>query len=344
MNNPVPITIISGFLGAGKTTLLNNILNTEHGHKIAVLVNDFGEINVDSELIVGLENEVDNTISFSNGCICCSLRDDMLESILELLERPEPPDYIVIEASGVSDPAAIALSLLMPGMRDLIRVENIITVVDAEQVTNLVKGANAELGIAQISIADILVLNKTDLVRKEKLTEIKGGLSEILPGLRLVECAYGRVPMELVFGIGGYNPDRLLYREPIHVHVHSEGSLDTHDAKHDHGNVFSTWNYTTDKILSYERVRKAVKSLPTSIFRAKGILYLDTFPDLRGILHVVGKRCALSWDKPWNKQTPYSRFVLIGTPEGVDPEMLQSHFERCLGKDTAGKLREAKKD
>ncbi len=344
MDKPVPVTIISGFLGAGKTTLLNHILSADHGLKIAVLVNDFGEINVDAELIVGLENEVDNTISFSNGCICCSLRDDMLETILGLLERALPPDYIVIEASGVSDPAAIALSLLMPGMRDLIRVENIITVIDAEQVTNLVKGANAELGIAQISIADILVLNKTDLVSEEKLTAVKEWLREIMPGLRLVECVYGRAPIELVFGIGGCDTDRLLEREPIDVHVHPDDSRHGRDTRHDHGNVFSTWSFTTDKILSYEQVRKAVKSLPPSIFRAKGILYLDSFPDLRGIIHVVGRRCALSWDKPWNKQTPYSMFVLIGTPEGVDPEMLQSHFEGCFGDDTAGILSRAKVD
>src|SRR5690606_17852760 len=166
---PVPLTIIGGFLGAGKTTLLNYVLHAEHGRKVAVLVNDFGEINIDSELIVGIENEVDNTISLSNGCICCSLRGDMLLSLIELLEQPEPPEYIILEASGVSDPAAIALSFLMPDVRRLIRVENIIMVVDAEQVQGLTRGENAELGIAQISVADVLVLNKADLVGNERL-------------------------------------------------------------------------------------------------------------------------------------------------------------------------------
>ncbi len=339
MNNPVPLTIISGFLGAGKTTLLNYVLHAEHNLKVAVLVNDFGEINIDSELIVGIEDEVDNTISFANGCICCSLREDMLLSIIELLERPEPPEYIIIEASGVSDPAAIALGFLMPDVRELIRVENIITVVDAEQVMSLTRGENAGLGIAQISIADVLVLNKADLVDGKKLSAVRGWLREVMPGARIIEARFGRVPLELVFGLGSYDPDRILGREPINVHVH------TGESGHDHENsgrkkVFGTWSFETDRMLSYELVRKAVKSLPPTIFRAKGILYLDSFPEKRGVLHVVGRRCALSWDRPWKREAPYSKLVLIGTPDGVDPEALKKHFEGCLGVSAEGGGRE----
>lgn len=330
MDNPVPLTIIGGFLGAGKTTLLNYVLHAEHGRKVAVLVNDFGEINIDSELIVGVENEVDNTISFSNGCICCSLRGDMLLSIIELLERPEPPEYIIIEASGVSDPAAIALSFLMPDVRRLVGVENIITVVDAEQVADLTRGENAELGIAQISIADVIVLNKADIVGDKRLHKVREGLRGVMPGARIVEAEFGRVPLELVFGLGSYDPDRLLAREPMDVHVHAGEPHHNHEGR-SHEKVFGTWSFETDRMLSYELVRKAVKTLPPTIFRAKGILHLDTFPDMRGVLNVVGRRCALSWGRPWGAQKPHSRFVLIGTPEGVDPEMLEAHFEECLG-------------
>jgi G3E family GTPase len=330
MNNPVPLTIISGFLGAGKTTLLNYVLHAEHNLKVAVLVNDFGEINIDSELIVGIENEIDNTISFSNGCICCSLREDMLLSIIELLERPEPPEYIIIEASGVSDPAAIALSFLMPDVRELIRVENIITVVDAEQITSLTKGESAELGIAQISIADVLVLNKADLVDGKRLSGVRGWLREVMPSARIIETEFGRVPLELVFGLGSYDPDRILGREPMNVHVHAGEHVHPHGEGYGHEKAFSTWSFETDRMLSYELVRKAVKSLPPTIFRAKGILYLDTFPEKRGVLHVVGRRCALSWDRPWSGHAPYSKLVLIGTPNGVDPEALKKHFEECL--------------
>ncbi|HML94922.1 MAG TPA: GTP-binding protein [Thermodesulfobacteriota bacterium] len=329
-DNPVPLTIIGGFLGAGKTTLLNYVLHAEHGRKVAVLVNDFGEINIDSELIVGIENEVDNTISLSNGCICCSLRGDMLLSIIELLEQPEPPEYIIIEASGVSDPAAIALSFPMPDVRRLIRVENIITVVDAEQVKGLTRGESAELGIAQISVADVLVLNKADLVGNERLSGVRGWLRGIMPGARIVEARFGRVPLELVFGLGGYDPDRLLAREPVDVHVHAGEPGHSHAGDRSHEKVFATWSFETGRMLSYELVRKAVKTLPPTIFRAKGILHLDTFPDMRGVLNVVGRRCALSWGRPWGAQRPHSRFVLIGTPDGVDAEMLEAHFEGCL--------------
>ena len=330
MKKPIPITIISGFLGAGKTTLLNYILSTEHNRKIAVLVNDFGEINIDSELILDIEKEMDNTVSLTNGCICCTLSEDFVESIQELMERPEEIDYIIVEASGVSDPAAIVLSILSSGIRDLIRLENIITLVDAEHVFELAKGRNAELGIAQISVADILILNKVDLIDQNRLLNVRHSLEEILPGARIIESVHGRVPVELVFGLGSFNPDRVLNRGAMEVHVHSHESSHVHSHHHEHDKVFSTWSYKTDKVLSYAKVKRTVKSLPTDIFRAKGILNLDDSPEKRGVLHLVGKRCSLSWGKPWEPEKPYSKFVLIGTPGGVDAKALKEHFDGCL--------------
>lgn len=330
MKKPIPITIISGFLGAGKTTLLNYILSTEHKRKIAVLVNDFGEINIDSELILDIENEVDNTVSLSNGCICCSLSEDFVESIQELMERPEEIDHIIVEASGVSDPAAIVLSIISSGIRDLIRLENIITLVDAENVIELADGRSAELGIAQISVADILILNKVDLIDLDRLLVVRHSLEEVLPGARIVESVQGRVPIELVFGLGGFDPDRFLNRNAMDIHVHSHESSHGHH-HHEHDKVFSTWSYETDKVLSYEKVKRAVKSLPTDIFRAKGILNLDDSPDKRAVLHLVGKRCSLSWGRPWEPDAqPYSKFVLIGNPDGVVPKELKDHFDKCL--------------
>ncbi|MEM7008741.1 MAG: GTP-binding protein [Thermodesulfobacteriota bacterium] len=329
MDKQVPVTIISGFLGAGKTTLLNHILNTENERKIAVLVNDFGEINIDAELIVNIENEVDNTVNLTNGCICCSLSEDLLESILNILERPDL-DHIIIEASGVSDPAAIALNLLLPGIRELIKIENIISIIDAENVLELTKGRYSELGIAQISVADILILNKVDLIDKARADQIIKSLKEILPNSRIVEASHGVVPLELVFGLGVYNPDRILEAEPVNTHVHSENSSDHNHEHSHHGDVFSTWSYTTDKILSYDSLRTALKSLPTNIFRAKGIVYQDKETEKRGIVHMVGRRCTLSWGNPWAEQQPYSKIVMIGTPEEVDQKQIKDHFDKHL--------------
>ncbi|MEM4204541.1 MAG: GTP-binding protein, partial [Candidatus Methanomethylicaceae archaeon] len=153
---PIPVTIITGFLGAGKTSLLNHILQHTQGLRAAVLVNDFGEINIDAQLVVGVES---NTVALSNGCICCTIRDDLLMTVLDLVARPERPEYILIETSGVSDPVSIALTFMLPELRPYVVVDSILTVIDCEQLPSL-EGENAILADLQIRSADMVVLNK----------------------------------------------------------------------------------------------------------------------------------------------------------------------------------------
>ena len=131
---PIPVTILTGFLGAGKTTLLNRILNGNHGLKVAVLVNDFGSINIDAELVVGVES---NVISLANGCICCTIRDDLIATVMETINRPEQPEYILLEASGVAEPTGIAVTFNNPGFRDRIRLDSILCVVEDRKSTRL---------------------------------------------------------------------------------------------------------------------------------------------------------------------------------------------------------------
>ncbi|MCW5848707.1 MAG: GTP-binding protein [Anaerolineae bacterium] len=325
-----PVTILTGFLGAGKTTLLNRILQGDHGLRVAVLVNDFGEINVDSGLIVDIQGE---TMALSNGCICCTIRDDLMGAAVELMQRPQPPEYILIEASGVSEPAAIALTFLMPELRPLLQLDGIITVVDAEQVMDL--GQYMDLIYDQIFAADIVLINKVDLVDAAYLATLREWIRDIVPKARILEATQGNAPLEMLLGVGRFATDPELSRvtpfdkgdfshdEPVddgHAHAH----------KHDHSQQFSTWSYVTDRPLALDRFREAFKAFPTTLFRAKGFVHLAELPDRRGVFQLTGRRASLTVDPSWEGRPPLTQLVFIGSPGGLDAAALQASLDRCI--------------
>lgn len=338
---PVPITIISGFLGVGKTTLLNHILHSDHGLKIAVLVNDFGAINIDAQLVVGVEGE---TVNLSNGCICCTIRGDLLKETVRLLRRDDPPEYIIIETSGVSDPIAVANTFLMPEVKPLVRLDSILVVIDADQLLTLDE-ENYALAVDQIAVADIVVLNKVDLVTADELEDIKEKvIRRIVPEARILEVTYGQVPLELVLGVGRYAPERLHQRAERDVHVHGvDEEHDHHDDDHhdhdgddhhhdhtDHTLVFSTWSWTADKPLSLPGLREMFEELPNTIYRAKGVIHLYDMPDNMVILQMVGKRASLTLAGEWGDETPRTQIVMISSHGGMDAEMLRTQLEACI--------------
>ncbi len=193
--SPTPITLLTGFLGAGKTTLLNHVLRGTHGMRVAVLVNDFGAINIDAQLVVGVE---EGAISLRNGCICCTIREDLLRTVFDVLQRPEPPEHILIECSGVSDPVAVATTFTRPMLRSLVRLDAIIAVVDAEQVRE--QPDYAELIEDQIAAADIVVINKVDLATSNLLQGLREWIRMLVPNARVLETTNGQVPVEVVLG------------------------------------------------------------------------------------------------------------------------------------------------
>lgn len=338
---PVPVTILTGFLGAGKTSVLNHILKRNQGRRIAVMVNDFGAINIDAALIVGVEGE--QSVSLSNGCICCTIRDDLLVETLRLLARPEPPDYIIVETSGVSDPIAVAMTFREMEIGGAIHIDSILTVIDADQFEDALRDYE-DLALNQLRAADIVILNKVDLVQPVYREALKNRwIRKTVPQARIVETTFGAVPLELVIGVGSYDAERLAAQPRPDIHVHEQTSAagetpphEHHDHEqdahehHDHTLVFDTWSWRSDRPLSFERLRHTLKSLPVAIYRVKGVVQLLEAPHERVIVHMAGKRLSMFADeKGWGDNPPQCTLVMIGAQGKVKAAVLQAALDKC---------------
>lgn len=229
----LPVTIITGFLGSGKTTLLNHILSNQQGVKTAVLVNEFGEIGIDNELIINTSD--DNTmVELSNGCVCCTINEDLANAVYKIMERPEKVDYMIVETTGLADPLPVALTFLGSELRDLTRLDSIVTVVDAENFN--ISLFNSEVAQSQIAYGDIILLNKTDLVDEADLDKLEVQIRDIKEGARILRTTKGNVPLSLLLSVGLFDSGN--YFEPEtngHDHSHAEHEHDHSNCDHDHG-------------------------------------------------------------------------------------------------------------
>jgi len=324
----VPITILTGFLGAGKTTLLNRILTGNHGLRVGVLVNDFGSINIDAELVVGVDG---NMISLANGCVCCQIRDDLVEAVVALLARPESIEYILLEASGVADPAGIFATFSDANLRDRIRLDSVTCVLDADQVfAHPEYPPLMELKLLQVGFADMVILNKVDLAGPEQVGKVRAWLDEHFNRLRIVETDFCEVPYQILLGVGRFDPARADMKS--HVGEQSCTGPTCHDDNHghDHSKVFSTWSYETDQPLVLEVLREKLRKLPGSIYRAKGVVYTTDAPQRRAVLQVVGRRLDISLQDEWGERAPCTRIVAIGAAGGIDASLLEQTFASCI--------------
>lgn len=325
----VKLTLLAGFLGAGKTTLLNALVRAEHGVRVGVIVNDFGQINIDAELVASTDGD---TVTLANGCICCTIRDDLLLTLFRLLHRDDAPEHVIIECSGVSDPAAVLRGFEEARLYDIVDIDAVVVVVDAEQMMTL-EFRDEPLALHQLAVADLVVLNKVDLVDEAQLEVVEAKVLKTVPGVRVLHSVRGQVEFDLLLGIGKFDPARHL-PDAADVHVHETGHSDHGHAHEDHDTVYSTWSFTSDRPLQPDRIRAALDALPVGVYRAKGILYVQGEPNRRVVVQVVGRRIEVELGEHWDGAQKRSQLVTIGLRDGVDDDALEAAFRACEVQET----------
>ncbi len=340
----IPVTVLTGYLGAGKTTLLNRILSEPHGQKYAVIVNEFGEIGIDNDLVVGADEEI---FEMNNGCICCTVRGDLVRVIDGLMRRKGRFDAIIVETTGLADPAPVAQTFFMDdAVGAKAKLDAVVTVADAMWLKERLKDAPEAKN--QIAFADVILINKTDLVGTDDLRELEMRIRGINPYAKLHRTQRCQVPLPEVLGRNAFDLDRILDIEPQFLeadgdgHDHADGGHERDHAhphdhphrglKHYHDEDVQSVSLNTEKPLDADKffpwVQDLVAKEGPSILRAKGILAFKDDPD-RFVFQGVHMILDGDHQRPWaDGEKRESRIVFIG--RNLPEEMIRKGFESCV--------------
>jgi G3E family GTPase len=323
--NQVPVTILTGFLGSGKTTLLNYILTQKHGHRIAVIENEFGEINIDSELVLSSDEEI---FELTNGCVCCvvTARADLLRILEKLLARREKYDHILVETSGLADPTPVAATFFVDtDVARQVNLDAIVTLIDAKHIGGhlddpKLRGTDNQ-AVDQIVIADRIILNKIDLVDEGEIGELEGRVRKLNATAPIIRSSHAKVALDRILGTGAFNLSRTMAVEP--------DFLDEHDHQHDPSleSVSFTYEARFDRGRLDAYLKKLLEAEGEAIFRLKGIIAIAGDPR-RWVLQAVHRISDLRPADPWGAAKPQSRLVFIG--RDLQKKILDKGLRTCL--------------